>query len=129
MALEYTDLSIAVTAQRINDGVSPRVALKEHADAWNKLKSPHLFQIEPEITGNDFIDAYLAASAEYEAMISGEEPPIWTQKPQRFLPKPVFTSQLPTMKREAFAKTPFSWRRRNIFCGVPLIGRPMKKTT
>lgn len=104
------------TADRILNGDNPQVAIKEHIDLWNKMPAPGLFTEEPAMTGIDYIDAWLAAAAEYEAFLIGADCPSWADQPQRFLKEP-FMFGGRNARMFALIETPFAFRRRLLFTG------------
>jgi hypothetical protein len=110
-------LTLAETARRIESGISPHVAIKEHMDAWNAAQDAQLFTEEPVwLTDLPWINAWLAGAAEYEAFLAGIEAPEWTMKTIRFLKTP-FISGGANARKYALMETPFAWRRRMVFTG------------
>lgn len=110
------NLTLEVTAQRIIDGTNSQTAIKEHIDEWNRSFDALLYASEPPLTGQPWLDAWLAGAAEYEAFMIDQACPEWASAPCRFLTEPFFTggrnSQIIDM-----TETPFAWRRRLAFTG------------
>ena len=113
-------LTLRHTAERIQKGVDPTIAIKEHCDAWNGSRDPRLFQEEPPLTAMPWIDAWLAGAAEYEAFLIDEPAPAWTLAPERFLKAP-FCVGGPNARKYALVETPFAWRRRLVFSGRTML--------
>lgn len=117
----YMPYSLAHTADRIRSGTDPVIAIKEHADAWNKRHAPELFEEEPAlIDGQSWIDAWLAGAAEYEAFLISVASPAWSLHESRFLRKPHIVGGA-NGRRYGLMETPFAWRRRMIFGGSTIL--------
>lgn len=113
-------LTLYKTAERIAAGTAHQIAIKEHIDQWNQSRHADLYRDEPPLTGIDYIDAWLAGAAEYEAFIIDQPAPDWTESPCRFLDEPF----LPSGKNSrmiALVETPFAFRRRLLFMGQTFI--------
>jgi len=82
MMIEY---NLYNTALRIINGCSMQVAINDHIHQWNRMRSRMLYLEEPPLSGKDYVDAWLAATAEYESFIIGDIPPQWTENTCRFL--------------------------------------------
>lgn len=91
--------------------------IKEHLDAWHHHACHELYDDEPHATDFAPLDAYLAGLAEMESTQIGAVTPEWVLHPCRFLQKPFFVSQLPSLRCEALLYTPTSLRRRMVFTG------------
>lgn len=107
--LELSQMVIA-GQKPINDGI------KEFIDEF--IANPYLTLIEdePELLNDAAENAYLAGIAEYMAFWIDEEKPAWTENSERFLKSVVFFGAeniSPQMQQD----TPFSFRRRLLFCG------------
>ncbi len=117
------NLTLQVTAQRLIDGTTSQIALKEHIDEWNRSFDARLFEAEPPLTGKPELDAWLAAMAEYEAAAIGQACPSWANSPGRFLSEPVYFGG--ARSREFLAnETPVAWSRRGLFPGTTWIKTP-----
>lgn len=113
--------SLAHTAQRIQSGTNPVIAIKEHADAWNQRHDPILFEEKPElIQGQSWLDAWLAGAAEYEAFLIAVDAPAWALEDHRFLFSPHIVGGA-NGRRYGLMETPFAWRRRMIFGGSTML--------
>lgn len=115
-----SNLTLAVTAQRIIDGAHPQVAIKEHIDEWNQSLDPTLYAQEPPLTGLAYADAWLAGAAEYEAFMIDLPYPAWAEAPTRFLREPFYTGGKGA-QTVALVETPFAFRRRLLFTGKTFI--------
>ena len=110
-------LILAETALRMENGVHPHIAIKEHMDAWNRTPVPEMFAEEPVWLPNlPWMNAWLAGAAEYEAFLIGVETPAWALKDIRFLRTP-FVPGGANARKYALVETPFAWRRRMVFTG------------
>ena len=117
------NLTLQVTAQRLIDGTTSQIALKEHIDEWNRTFDARLFEAEPPQTGQPHLDAWLAAMAEYEAAAIRQACPSWANSPDRFLSEPVHFGG--TRSRAILIEeTPSAWSRRGLFPGPTWIKRP-----
>ncbi len=117
------NLTLAVTAQRIIDGTNPQIAIKEHIDEWNRSFNALLYESEPPLSGQSWLDAWLAGAAEYEAFMVDQTCPPWVNSSCRFLTEPFFTGGRNSRIID-MTETPFSWRRRLVFTGKTFIKRP-----
>lgn len=81
----------------------------------NPDRRQSMISVEPESTGNAEIDAYLGAVAEHLARRWDLAIPAWTQKPLRFLHKPLFATSSESLKALLLAQSPLSFRKRMIF--------------
>jgi len=70
---------------------------------------------EPPPTGDARHDAYLAALAEHLAAVHGLDRPAWSIRPERFLDRFWFVSDVPGFRALAIAQTPAAFRRRGVF--------------
>lgn len=118
-------LTLKKTSQRIIDGLSSNVAIKEHVDEFNRTFDPMLFQDEPALTGVDYLDAWFGASAQYEACMIDVQAPDWTLQKIRFLRTPYFIGGL-NSRMIALVETPFAFRQRLLFIGKSTIKAPIK---
>ncbi len=69
---------------------------------------------EPSVTHEHYLANYLAAMVECAAVRLGGVPPPWTRHIQP-LDKPVFGTQLKSLRLHLLTQTPLPFRRRNIF--------------
>jgi len=120
MMIEY---NLYNTALRIINGCSIQVAINDHIHQWNRMRSRMLYLEEPPLSGKDYVDAWLAATAEYESFIIGDIPPQWTENTCRFLKKAWIIGGTggKNIREIALAETPGPWRRRMVFCGKTTI--------
>lgn len=72
---------------------------------------------ELRLVGEARYDALLAGMAEFIAQRIDQVQPAWTDKPERFLPRPWFWGVTPPMRAHMLVETPGPFRRRNLFCG------------
>ena len=70
---------------------------------------------EPPPTGDTRHDAYLAALAEHLATVHGLDRPAWSIRPERFLDRFWFVSDVPGFRAIAIAQAPAAFRRRGVF--------------
>lgn len=70
---------------------------------------------EPPPTGDARHDAYLAALAEHLAAAHGLDRPAWSIRPERFLDRFWFVSDVPGFRALAIAQAPAAFRRRGVF--------------
>lgn len=69
----------------------------------------------PEPTGDPPWDALLGAVAEHLAFHDAVDPPDWCAEPGRFLDRPWYWVDLPSVRRRALAGAPTAFRRRNVW--------------
>lgn len=113
--------SLVHTAERIHSGVDPVIAIKEHADAWNKQRTSELFRDEPVLLEDrSWLNAWLAGAAEYEAFLIDAATPAWALQDSRFLRQPHIVGGA-NGRRYGLMETPFAWRRRMIFGGKTML--------
>jgi hypothetical protein len=70
---------------------------------------------EPELVGDDILDATLGAVGEHLARRWNLAIPAWTDDPARFLKHPYFPTPLENLKPMLIAQSPLAFRRRMIF--------------
>lgn len=70
---------------------------------------------EPELTGDDVVDATLGAIGEHLARRWNLSVPKWTEQPTRFLKRPHFASTFKGLKPMLMVQSPLAFRRRFIF--------------
>ncbi len=73
-------------------------------------------QTEPGLIKDQIHNTHIAGLAEYIAFINEARAPEWTNDQARFLKDPVFFGGKHS-RGHILAKTTFSMRRRNLFCG------------
>lgn len=78
---------------------------------------------EPPLTGVDHQDAYLGALGEHFAMRFALERPTWVTRPERFLDRFWFRSDVPGFRAMAIAQSPAAFRRRGIFITAGVLER------
>lgn len=88
--------------------------LDEYRDA-SPADRRRLLSREPRSTGEPRWDAFLAALGEHLAFHEGMAIPVWTRRPNRFLPSAWFLSTLPSARAAAFSESPPAFKRRGIF--------------
>jgi len=95
--------------------------LEPDSDAREAMLSP-----EPLLSGDDRLDAYLAAVAEHLAMRNRLAVPAWTGEAARFLKRPFFPAGLESLKATLLKESPTAFRRRMIFVGADPLYRPRR---
>lgn len=125
--MNIPNLTLVITAQRIIDGTQPVIAIKEHIDEWNRSFDALLYASEPPLTGQPWLDAWLAGAAEYEAFMIDQARPEWANSPCRFLTEPFFASDGKNSRAIDLVETPFAWRRRLVFSGRTIIKEQLSK--
>lgn len=117
-------LSLERTVERIRDGVTPVVALKECCDAWNACRAPEWYMGDPILLDQPnlrHINIWVAGAAEYAAFLIHELPPAWTERSCRFLDRPIISGHGANARRYALVETPFAFRRRLLFSGKTML--------
>jgi transcriptional regulator with XRE-family HTH domain len=69
----------------------------------------------PDPTGERTWDALLGATAEHLAFHDAVDPPEWCVEAGRFLDRPWYWVDLPSVRRRALAGAPTAFRRRNVW--------------
>ncbi len=113
-------VTLEIAIFRISIGTPSVISLKECCDSWNKSHSTLWYEKEPHIIAGDrhsWLNFWTAGAAEYAASIIGKEPPEWSLDPKRFSHTPILLTGLPNSKKYALIDTPFSFRKRMLFCG------------
>jgi len=85
-----------------------------------------MLDVEPRITSQPRIDAYVAAVAEHLALRNGLEVPAWVLGADRFLREPFFPAGLESLKATTIMESPVAFRRRMIFVGEDPLYRPRR---
>ena len=124
-----TVIRAAQTAQRmIHDG-EPLPQIWRHVilqtlDAYESVLRLHGveqaatgFEAEPPLTGDDWVDAALAALAEHLARREGWRVPAWSRQQLRSTLDWWFVDDLPALQAFALRESPLSFRKRGVFVG------------
>lgn len=124
--------SLKIVVDRGRDGGDMDACLREFLDEYylevDRDKRVSMLAVEPSITDNDRVNAYLAAVAEHLALREHLEIPSWTQESCRFLRKPYFPMDLESLKASAIMESPSAFRRRMIFVSADPLYRPRRAT-
>jgi len=111
--------SLAGVARRVLAGESFDVAVRELLDELALLQTDaqrvRALAEEPALTGDRPHDAYLAALGEHFSLRFGIARPAWVTRPERFLDRFWFRSDVPGFRAIAIAQSPAAFRRRGIF--------------
>jgi hypothetical protein len=119
----------ARTARQMLGDAEPLSALWRHVvlqtiDAYESVRRLHGveqaaagFDLEPELTGDDRVDAALAALAEYLARRDGWRVPGWARQEGRSTLDWWFIDDLPALQAFALRESPLSFRKRGVFIG------------
>lgn len=76
-----------------------------------------MFADEPALTGDDRVDAALAALAEHLARRDGWKVPAWARQDRRTTLDWWFVDDLPALQAFALRESPLSFRKRGVFIG------------
>ncbi len=76
-----------------------------------------------KMENGEFVDAYLAAVAEYLAWHHSLQVPEWTQNPRRWMKEPWFASEIEGLKPLLAMESPAAFRRRNLFVSKNALAR------
>ena len=82
-----------------------------------------LFSEEPDLTGNEGVDAALAGLAEHLARRDGWRAPAWTANATRETLHFWFVDDLPGLRAWALRESPAAFRRRGVFIGENALER------
>jgi hypothetical protein len=114
--------TLAEAVERIRAGSAQDAALAEFVDTFDSAKSDGdryaLIEREPDLTGNDRLDALVGAIAEYLAKQRRlGRVPHWVSDPARRLNVPWFTTTSPSdaMREYLTFASPGEFASRNIF--------------
>ena len=102
------DLFRHVVLQLLDDYASVRRLRGDVAAA-------HVFAEPPALTGDEGVDAALAALAEHLARRDGWQPPDWAFEPSRRALRAWWVPQLPGLQVVALRDSPLAFRRRGVF--------------
>lgn len=119
--------SLSGVADRARAGEDFFTAVRELLDEVSLLPHPDLVRRalaeEPRLTGDARQDAYLGALGEHLAMGHGVERPTWTCRPERFLDRFWFVSEVKGFRALAVAESPAPFRRRGILIAARSLSR------
>lgn len=119
--------SLAGVARRALAGESFELAARELLDELSLLQSDEqrarALEEEPPLTGDARHDAYLAALGEHFALRFAIARPSWVTRPERFLDRFWFQSDVPGFRAIAIAQSPAAFRRRGIFIAAGALER------
>ncbi len=111
--------TIAGVARRYRSGEDFMAAVRELLDEFALLvtdaQRSRALGEQPEPTGDPRCDAFLGALAEHLALASSLPRPQWSVRPERFLDRFWFPSDIPGFRATAIAQSPAAFRRRGIF--------------
>jgi len=112
-------LNLATVADRAAGGGGFDHAVREFLDEFalrpDDLSRAEAIAAEPAPTGDARHDAYLAALAEHLAAVHGLDRPAWSIRPERFLDRFWFVSDVRGFRALAIAQSPAAFRRRGVF--------------
>ncbi|MDR1856305.1 MAG: hypothetical protein LBR22_04000 [Desulfovibrio sp.] len=109
--------------------------IPEREFAFAFYTAPHekrygMIRDEPQLTGHDIFDAYIAGAAEEFAGLYELPVPEWTEGPKRFLDKPEFLIKAcythKKLRDLLLSGTSRPYARRNVFAGSDPLGRVVK---
>lgn len=119
--------SLAGVAQRALAGESFDFAVRELLDEFSLLQTTEqragAIAEEPLLTGDPRHDAYLAALGEHFALRFALDRPQWVTRPERFLDRFWFKSEVRGFRAIAIAQSPAAFRRRGIFIAAGALER------
>jgi hypothetical protein len=119
--------SLAGVARRTLAGEPFLLATRELLDELALLQTDQqrvrALRDEPPLTGVDHQDAYLAALGEHFALRFALQRPSWVTRPERFLERFWFQSDVPGFRAIAIAQSPAAFRRRGIFIAAGALER------
>lgn len=118
-APERLRATLAGVARRVRDGEEFRFAVREFLDEFalraDEASRTQAIAEQPDPTGDPRYDAYLGALAEHLAVAHGLERPSWSVRPDRFLDRFWFVSDVPGFRALSIAQAPAAFRRRGVF--------------
>lgn len=119
--------SLAGVARRALAGESFDLAVRELLDEFALLQTAQqrarAIAAEPPLTGDPRHDAYLAALGEHFALRFAVDRPQWVTRPERFLDRFWFKSEVRGFRAIAIAQSPAAFRRRGIFIAAGALER------
>lgn len=109
-----------VLRRELDDQIAPSVVrraaeLASRFDAVTGASRARMLLAEPPPVGAVEWDAFLGGFAEWLAVRSGMEVPVWTESPSRFLERGWWVTPMVSMRAWEFAGTPVSLQRRGVF--------------
>jgi hypothetical protein len=111
--------TLAGIAARVNGGEEFRFAAREFLDEFalraDDASRARAIAERPESTSDPRYDAYLGALAEHLAAAHGLERPSWSVRPDRFLDRFWFVSDVRGFRAVSIAQAPAAFRRRGVF--------------
>jgi hypothetical protein len=111
--------TLAGVAGRARAGEEFHHAVREFLDEFalrgDDAARTAAIEARPEPTGDPRHDAYLGALAEHIAAIYGLSRPAWSIRPDRFLDRFWFVSDVPGFRAVSIAQAPAAFRRRGVF--------------
>jgi hypothetical protein len=111
--------TLAGVAARVRGGEEFQCAMREFLDEFalraDDASRAKAIADRPEPTGDLRYDAYLGALAEHLAAAHGLERPSWSIRPDRFLDRFWFVSDVPGFRAVSIAQAPAAFRRRGVF--------------
>lgn len=120
MSLYYPTLTLKRTLERIEQGTTPVIAIKEHIDAWNQYRAAWLFEDTPDFVTHSelqWVNAWAAGAAEFEAALIDAQAPQWTECAQCTLHKTYIAGFGVDSRMLSIMETAAPWRRRRLFFG------------
>jgi len=117
---KYIPLTLKMTAERIrNEGIKDGwIPIRDFMDDFYQADNQtrrNMIEEEPDTTGDERFDAYLAALAELFAYTYSLPVPYWCSHPCRFLKQWWFPTSAQTLHAMALVESPAAFRRRGIF--------------
>ena len=111
--------TLAGIAIGVRAGEGFRFAVREFLDEFalraDDASRARAIAERPDPTGDPRYDAYLGALAEHLAAAHGLERPSWSVRPDRFLDRFWFVSDVPGFRAISIAQAPAAFRRRGVF--------------
>jgi len=122
--------TLAEAGNRLSAGETAAKVMAEFLDEFYASPTAEaaaaMLQPEPALIGQDFLDALLAAIADYLSMqYLRQPPPAWARAPERFLERPSFTTTVDTPAAKAWLmhSSPAEFKFHNIFTEA----RPLRR--
>jgi hypothetical protein len=111
--------TLAGVAARVRGGEEFQFAVREFLDEFalraDDASRAKAIAEQPDPTGDPRYDAYLGALAEHLAVAHQLERPSWSVRPDRFLDRFWFVSDVPGFRAVSIAQAPAAFRRRGVF--------------
>ena len=120
MVGKYVPLTLEATARRIKalGSEDAWICVRDFLDDWyaaDQITREKMLLDKPPETGDQKLDAYLAALAEYFAGHHGLAVPDWVYDSNRFLNQFWFPTSCQSLHALALVQSPAAFRRRGIF--------------